>query len=69
MFNLYDLIKTSKQTKTTDENGNDVLIPKGAEAHIVDIINGWYTVEFIDHEAGYPIVYDYRESEIEPIDK
>lgn len=46
------------------------MIPVGTEAHVVDKFdNGWCIIEFVDHDAGYPIVADYLEDELEMVEE
>lgn len=69
MFELYDLIQTKEEQRCKDENDNLVIIPKGAKAQIIEKYDGWYMVEFIDHKAIVPLVYEFDENQIELVTK
>lgn len=70
MVELYKLVRTKIEKKLVTEDGIDVVVPAGAEAYVVDKYeSGWCIIEFVDHDAGYPIVENYMEDELEMVEE
>lgn len=70
MVEEYKLVRTTTKKIFENIKGEKVVIPVGTEAHVVDKFdNGWCIIEFVDHDAGYPIVADYLEDELEMVEE
>lgn len=68
MFALYTIIKNKEDILFKNLDGREIIIPRGSKSEIIEINDDWYTVEFLNHNNGYPIVYDFKENEIEHTD-
>lgn len=68
MVEEYGRVRTKVGKKYSDVFVKDVYIPIGVEAYVVDKSQDGYCIkEFVDYDAGYPIVADYLEDELEMI--
>lgn len=66
-FELFGYVRTKNDLRYIDCDGEEIFIPKGTLAHLVDMFEDGCIVEYCEHSQNMPDVNGYDYGDLEPV--
>lgn len=66
-YELFGYVRTKNDLRYVDCDGEEIFIPKGTLAHLVDMFEDGCIVEYCEHSQAMPDVNGYDYDDLEPV--